>query len=61
MDVEVVRLDGERLLELELVRRVVHVEIEILEDGDEDKLDFLPREGATLKRRVARELSVDSC
>ena len=33
------RLDGERLLVLELVRRVEHDEVEALQDGDERKLD----------------------
>ncbi len=48
MDEEVVGLDGERLLELELVRRVVHDEIEALEDCDKSNLNFLPGEGSAL-------------
>ena len=46
---EVLGLDGERLLELELVRGVVHDEIETLKDGDERELRFLPCERAALE------------
>ena len=54
VDVEVVGLDGERLLELELVRGVDHDEVEALQDGDERDLHLLPGEGTTLVRRTIR-------
>ena len=49
MDVEVVRLDGKRLLELEFVGGVAHNEVEPLQNGDHCELDFLPRKRATLQ------------
>ena len=42
--VEIVGLDGERLLDLELVRGVVHDEVEALQDGHERELCLLPCE-----------------
>ena len=49
VDEEVVRLDGERLLELELVRGVDHDEVEALQDRDKRDLGLLPGEGAALR------------
>ena len=49
MDVEIVRLDGERLLDLEFVCRVVHVELEVLEHGDKSELCLLPCEWTALR------------
>lgn len=49
MDEEVVRLDRECLLQCKLVRRVVHVEVEILDHSNKDELSFLPGEGTTLR------------
>ena len=48
MNIEILRLDGKRLLELELVRGVDHDEVEPLEDRDERDLRFLPGEWTTL-------------
>ena len=48
VDEEVVGLDGERLLDLELVRRVVHDEVEPPEDCHKCDLDLLPRERTAL-------------
>ena len=48
VDVELVGLDGERLLDLELVRGVVHDEVEALQDRDERDLRLLPGERPAL-------------
>ena len=45
---KVVRLDAQRLFDLELVCGVVHDEVEALEDGDEHELHLLPCEGTAL-------------
>lgn len=50
-DEEVLRLDAQRLLHLQHVRRVVHDEVEVLEDRHERDLGFLPRERAALQVR----------
>jgi len=48
MDAEVVGLDGESLLDLELVGRIGHAELEPLEHGNDSHLSFLPGEGTAL-------------
>lgn len=50
-DEEVLRLDAQRLLHLQLVRGVVHDEVEVLEDRHEGNLGLLPRERAALQVR----------
>lgn len=52
MDVEAIGLDGQCLLVLEVVCWVLHDNVEPLQDVDEDDLDFLPGEGATLEIRA---------
>ena len=58
VDEEVVGLDGERLLELELVRGVDHDEIEALQDRDKRDLRFLPGEWTALYKAAAAAVSV---
>lgn len=42
MDIEIVRLYGQRLLESEIVGGIVHDEIETLQETDQGDLYFLP-------------------
>ena len=42
MTIKVIRLDGERLLDVELVLWVGELEVELLEDHDEGEGAFLP-------------------
>lgn len=48
IEVEAVGFDRERLLQFEGVRRVVHPELEPLEDGGKGDDGFLPGKGTTL-------------
>ena len=48
VEVEAVRFDGERLLQLEGVRWIFHPEVESLEDGSEGNDGLLPGKSTAL-------------
>ena len=49
MDVEICGFDGERLLELELVRGVIKDKVELLQEDRQGEVGFLPRKGSALQ------------
>lgn len=52
VNVELMRLDHHSLLEMQVIRQVVHDKGEALHEVDEHDLDFLPGERATLCTRI---------
>ncbi len=59
-DVHVLRLDRERLLDDEVVRRVGEGDVEAPEDAREDELGLLPGKGTTLQARRRQFVLEDS-
>ena len=57
MDVEAFGLHGKLLLDLEHVRRVVHRDIELLDDHREGDVGLLPGKGTALVVRIRQETS----
>ena len=49
MDVEVCGFDGERLLELKLVRGVIKDKVELLQEDRQGEVGFLPCKGSALQ------------
>ena len=55
LDAHAVGFDRDRLLEVEVVARVIQEDIEVVEHAGENKMGFLPCEGATLNFRNMRK------